>query len=242
MGNPLWSPRGLLFAGSSMVAGILSLGGGAGMAAQESPQRSLQTIGPEAIFKPSSRAVEMDVIQKIQACGTVSARAGDPEHTACVVSIMQQAGASPAAMAFAEMLDGEGYLDSFRKMGKVDLAGVIYPARANTNGEYLLVNGTPRVVHVDDPDNLKHIDLRKDPLYASLVRKFPNLTLWGNGDFKTMQHREGGGQRFVFSLVLLNGCHACEVGGYADIAFDFDQAGSFSGTKLLRLRKAASKT
>ena len=42
---------------------------------------------------------------------------------------------------------------------------------------------------------------------------------------------------FVFSFVLLNGCHACEVGGYAQIAFDFNRAGEFLGTKSLRLSK-----
>jgi hypothetical protein len=33
----------------------------------------------------------------------------------------------------------------------------------------------------------------------------------------------------------LNGSHACEVAGYAQVAFDFSPAGKFLGTKLLRL-------
>ena len=50
-----------------------------------------------------------------------------------------------------------------------------------------------------------------------------------------MQALPGGGQRFIFSFVLLNGCHACELAGHAQVAFDFSAAGRFLGTKLLRL-------
>ena len=84
---------------------------------------------------------------------------------------------------------------------------------------------------------MKRIDIRRDPLYPALVRKFPRLELWGKAYFKAIQPLPGGGHRFVFSFVLLNGCHACEVGGYAHVAFDFNRAGEFLGTKSLRLSK-----
>jgi hypothetical protein len=119
-------------------------------------------------------------------------------------------------------------------MGKVDLGSVEYPTRANDNEEFVLLNGVPRVFHVSY-DNLRGVDITKDPLYPSLLRKFPNLELWGHADFTSMEELSGGGQRFIFALVLLNGCHACEVGGAAHIAFDFDRSGFYQGTKLLRL-------
>ena len=56
-----------------------------------------------------------------------------------------------------------------------------------------------------------------------------------HGTLACGQALPGGGQRFIFSFVLLNGCHACEVAGYARVAFDFSPAGKFLGTKLLRL-------
>ncbi|HEY6324441.1 MAG TPA: hypothetical protein VJA16_23090 [Thermoanaerobaculia bacterium] len=217
------------------LAAILILSGYGTLWAQAA--KALDGIGPQAVFKPPSREAEIGVFQKIQACGAARAGATDSKFVACVVAVLEQAGASPEATAVAALLEGEGYLDSFRKMGKVDLASAAYPIRANDNGEYLLVNGTPRVVRVGDPDNWKRIDIRKDPLYPALVRKYPRLELWGAADFKAMQRLAGGGQRFVFSYVLLNGCHACEVGGYARVAFDFSSAGVFSGTKLLRLSK-----
>lgn len=161
----------------------------------------------------------------------------EPAFVDCVISIMEKAGASARARAFTKLIKGEGYMVSFREMGKVDIVSAFYPFRANDNGELLLVNGTPQVIYVDDPDNVERIDIRKDPLYPSLKRKFPKLELWGHAEFDTMQQRSGGGQRFVFRMVLLNGCHACEVGGHAHIAFDFDSTGKFLGTKLLGLSK-----
>ena len=220
-----------------LLAAILVLCSHGAIWAQNDAGKALDGIVPQAVFRPPSREAEIEVDQKIQACEAPKAGAADSEFVACVLSVLQQAGASPEATAVVALLEGEGYLDSFRKMGKVDLASAAYPRRANDNGEYLLVNGMPRVVHVGDPDNWKRIDIRKDPLYPALVRKYPRLELWGTADFKAMQRLPGGGQRFIFSYVLLNGCHACEVGGYARVAFDFNSAGVFSGTKLLRLSK-----
>jgi WD40 repeat protein len=153
----------------------------------------------------------------------------------CVVSIMRKAGASPSAIEVTRRLKGEGYMDSFREMGKVDLATVFYPFRANDNGTLLLVNGTPQIVDLEDWSQLEKIDITKDPLYPRLLRKYPKLMLWGHPEFETMRPMATRGQRFIFSFVLLNGCHACEVGGYAHIAFDFDSMGRFLGRRLLRL-------
>jgi hypothetical protein len=232
MREPLWPPRASLFFGLLAVGFTLPSNS---WAQDQANKPQLEAIGPQAVFKPTPREVEIGVNEKIQACA--AARGAEPKFVACVVSIMQRAGASPAATAFTTMLKGEGYLDDFRKMGRVDLASVAYPTRANDNEEFLLVNGIPRVVHVDHPENSKHIDIKKDPLYPSLVRKFPNLELGSHADFEAMRRLPGGGQRFVFSLGLLNGCHACKVGSYAQIAFDFDTAGRFLGTRSLGLSK-----
>jgi hypothetical protein len=137
-----------------LLAAILLLSSQGTTWAQEEAGNPLDRIGPQAVFKPPSRDVEIAVFEKIQACGAASAGATDSKFVSCVVSTLQQAGASPEATAFAARLKGEGYLDTFRKMGRVGLASVAYPIRANDNGEYLLVNGMPQVVHVSDPDAL----------------------------------------------------------------------------------------
>lgn len=189
-------------------------------------------IGPRAVFSPR-RDLETKVIEEMQGC-PVAVDAGSPKIE-CVTAILRQAGATPEALAFTTMLGGEGYLASLRQLGKVDLATVVYPLRANENQGFMLVNGSPPTIQVEDFAHLKHIDIRKDALYPTIARKFPRVELWGHADFEAVRALPGGGQRFIFSFVLLNGCHACEVAGYAQVAFDFSAAGRFLGTKLLAL-------
>jgi hypothetical protein len=210
-----------------LLAAAMMLGANESRSAQQAAR-----IGPRAIFS-LSRDVEMKVIEEMQAC-PVAMDDARPKIE-CVTSALRKAGATSEALAFVAMLGGEGYLESFRQMGKVDLATVAYPLRANENEGFMLVNGSPPMVQVEDFVYLKHIDIRKDPLYPAIAEKFPKVELWGHSDFKAMQALPGGGQRFLFRFVLLNGCHACEVAGYALVAFDFRAAGRFLGTKLLGL-------
>jgi len=210
-----------------LLAAVMMLGANESWSAPQAAR-----IGPRAVFSPK-RDLETKVIEEMQSC-PVAVDAGAPKIE-CVISILRQAGATPEALAFTVMLGGEGYLESFRQMGKVDLATVAYPLRANENEGFMLVNGSPPTIQVEDFVHLKHIDIRKDPLYPAIARKFPRVEPWGHADFKAVQALPGGGQRFIFSFVLLNGCHACEVAGYAQVAFDFSAAGGFLGTKLLRL-------
>ncbi len=191
-----------------------------------------EVIGPEAVWNPPQPVWGrmQDECRKYE----------KSQFVECVVSIMRESSAPPQAIAFTKLIKGEGYIDSFREIGTVDLVSVFYPFRANDNGNLLLVNGTPRIVDLEDSQKLKNVDIRKEQLYRSLVRKFPKLELWGHAEFETVQQLSAGGQRFVFSFILLNGCHACEVGGHAHIAYDFDKAGKFLGTKLLRLSEERS--
>lgn len=161
-----------------------------------------------------------------------------PNSVECVASIMKQAGATPQAIAFARMINGDGYMDSFREMGKVDIATAFYPFRANTNGATFLVNGSPSLISLEELDRWGKVDIRTDPLYAGIARRFPDVMLWG-GDpgYVSIQRLAGGGQRLIFAYALLNGCHACDVAGYAQVGFDFDGSGRFLVAKLLRLTR-----
>ncbi|MCI0392477.1 MAG: hypothetical protein MOB07_27410 [Acidobacteria bacterium] len=126
-------------------------------------------------------------------------------------------------------------MDSFREMGRVDLASANNPFRANNNDTLLLVNGAPQVIDLNDWDKLKNIDITRDPLYRSLVRKYPKLELWADAEFVTVKRTPTGGQQFTIKHVLLNGCHACEIGGHAYFSYDFDASGRFLGVRFLRL-------
>jgi hypothetical protein len=171
----------------------------------------------------------------------------------CALEKMKQSGASQESMDFvrelAERKEGEGigWLGEFREMGRVDLGSVEFPFRANTNTAFFLLNGSPSLISTElgctvgggwhQPCQRKGaVDISQDPNYSRLKSQYPNLELWPAGaDFKSAQAKADGGQRFIFSYILVNGCHACYVGNRAEVAFDFDRNGKFTGIKLLKL-------
>ena len=199
-------------------------------------------IGAKAVWTPTKGAQK-----RIADC--------NPTSMQCLTDVMRESRASSQAVQFATLLNhegDEGYMTSFRKMGKVDLVTVIHPFSANTNSAYWLVNGTPPVLetaltgedqeNTDAVDERKRVDIKTQPLYTSLVRRFPKLDVeLSRNTFENMRRLPEGGQEFVFSYALVNGCRACEIGGYAHVGFDFDGAGNFLAAKLLRLSRAHHK-
>jgi len=146
---------------------------------------------------------------------------------------MKRNGASPQAIDFARLKEGE-ILTKFQKMGKVDLAYMELPIRyASYGGSFLLVNGNPSIITVGEA--MQHINLRAD---QALVRKYPKVDFFGGGiDFTKMELLANGGQRFIFAFELKNGCNACEIVGAAIVAYDFDASGRFLGTNLLNFKR-----
>jgi hypothetical protein len=186
-------------------------------------------VGKAAEWAPSSRTIE--VIR--QECD----RKKGPDFGACFVDSMGRAGASPEAAAFARATGNTGYLAHLLERGRVDLAYVQYPFRANENQGWILVNGAPAMIDVDSLGELPKRQLAENPVYLSLKEKFPNIMLFG-GDRDVAKPPEmlvlpTKGQRFVVEYRLLNGCHACERIGGARFAFDFAPDGTFLGSTLL---------
>ncbi|MBA4396564.1 MAG: hypothetical protein C0394_04165 [Syntrophus sp. (in: bacteria)] len=183
--------------------------------------------GPEACWSP-----EATIMGKIRAaCAPLAGTAFE----ACFIDGMQKSGASPQAVAFTKSIGNLGYMQALRKLGPVDIALVVYPFRANENQGFLLINGNPPQIDVDDLSLLSPEGLKKDPRYNRLKRKYPALMLWpgdrSDRDYPLPETRPDGGQRFTVRYRLLNGCHACELAGYAGYAFEFDKTGQFLGTK-----------
>jgi hypothetical protein len=163
-----------------------------------------------------------------------------PDFGKCFVDSMSQAGAPPQAVVFARSTDNTGYLAHFVKMGRVDLAYVHYPFRANENQGWLLVNGDPAMIDVDDLARLPKNQLETNQAYLRIKEKFPNVMLFGGARSlkqpPKMIVQSGKGQRFAVEYRLLNGCHACERVGRAWFAFDFDTDGRLLGTTLLEVQ------
>jgi len=184
-------------------------------------------IGPEACWSP-----EATIMENIRAaCAPLAGTAFE----ACFIEGMQKSGASSGAVGFAKSIGNLGYMEALRKLGPVDIALVAYPFRANENHGFLLLNGNPPQIDVDDLSLLSPVDLKKDPRFNRLKRKYPAIMLWpgdrSDSDYPLPETRPDGGQRFTVRYRLLNGCHACELAGYARYAFEFDKTGQFIGTK-----------
>lgn len=180
-----------------------------------------EPIGPKGVWA-LPEAAWTDCLQKGQ------------DATGCLARIMEQTGATPQALAINKLLEGEGYMEAFQEMGRVDVAVMVFPLRANTNAVTYLVNGSPTLVSSEiEPADLP---LAADPVYAALQKAHPELMFWPTGEGPSAVNTPpGGGQGFVFTYPLLNGCHACAVLGQALLSLDFGPDGSYRGPRLLRV-------
>jgi len=195
--------------------------GAAGLLAQTQGK-----VGPEAVFRPNPEAF-----------GNLTKGGGD------TISAMRKLGASPQAVAFAQANKDKEFLTKFIKFGPVDL-GICeaddYFVFANPQGEsYYLVNGSPRIIAIQDIKYLRHLNLdNNNPWSRSNPR---GMMSFKYTKFEKQVSRPGGGQRFIFGFPIYKGSHAGGIYGYVSVAYDFDTAGQFLGTKLLGSSGARNK-
>ena len=102
----------------------------------------LPPVTPAAVWRPAAGFME----RFHRRCDGRQGAAFD----ACFAAEMAAAGASPAALDFTRRLDNEGFLAALDPTGgRVSVAHVVYPFRANQNEAWLLVNGSPPLIEVD---------------------------------------------------------------------------------------------
>jgi hypothetical protein len=153
----------------------------------------------------------------------------------CMQEIMEQAGASPEAIQFMQYFKGSAYLDDFLEVGRVDIGTVFYPFRANGNVQALLLNGEPRIVHTDDFFDIKNLCSAEAEDFYDL---YPNEWVdFFSNRYEYYHNLPGGGQRFVFSYPIMDGCRACPIVGYAFVAYDFSDLGYFLAPRVLTISK-----
>jgi hypothetical protein len=180
-------------------------------------------IGPDAVFTPASNFVD----DLHQSC---AARSGDALGE-CFLAQMKKAGASPAAMAFTRRTGNLAYLSALREAGNVDVALAVYPFRANENEVWLLVNGKPPLIDVEDTASVQKL-LEPDAVYRGLKLQNPKVSVFPRSikdGPRVLPAKQG--QRFAVPFDLKD-CHACKPVGYAAVAYVFDAAGNFVGPEL----------
>jgi predicted secreted protein len=160
-----------------------------------------------------------------------------PQLGKCFASLMKESGASPEALAFTGCMGNEAWLRAFRKKGRVDVAYLTYPFRANENQGVLLVNGDPSLIDVDNLALSTQAELKQDLTYGALAKRYPDISLWPGDRYGTetpvAETLEKGHLRIYVDYLLRNGCHACEKVGSVVFAFDFNSGGNFLGNRLM---------
>ena len=190
---------------------------------ESTPIMTSPGFGPEAVWNINGN------ISQFHDCFNNSSTSID-----CVIALMQSTGASSQAIAFTRLLQGIAFMSSFKEFGIVDLAEITYPNRANNNVEHVLLNGNPLLVYVEDG---YHVDLTHDSNYPALQQRYPQIQIeGGENSFINMEQNSQGGQRFIFSFALVDGCHACQTDKSAYIAFDFESTGQFDGMNLTEIK------
>jgi hypothetical protein len=185
-------------------------------------------IGPAAVFTPGPTFLA-------RFHETCDAKSG-PAFGECFVAQMAKAGASPAAIAFARSTGNLGYLREFRESGRVDVAQVEYPFRANESQAWLLVNGNPPMLDVGETEPIRKL-LEGNPVYKNLRGPYPKIAVFlrsTQSGPRALGRKDG--QRFAVVYDLRDGCRACKSVGFAPVAFDFDAEGRLVGRELGQVR------
>ena len=192
-------------------------------------------IGPSAVWQMPAQFM------------TTAHAACDPSSSsssafiACLISQMQKAGAPADGVQFTRLLYKEshgefGVMTGFHDEGPVAFAWITYPLRANTNYGFLLLNGQPRILNVEDLKLLDEKTMKQSAQFHDLKGQFPNVNLWpGDRDgqiWPNSQSGPNGGMQFTVSYPLRNGCHACASAGQAIFNWNFDATGKFVGTSF----------
>jgi hypothetical protein len=206
-------------AGLALLLGVLAI-----------PAAAAERVTQAAVWQPPPSFI--DDFHKL------CAGLGGTAFADCFVRAMAQAGAPPAALAFARWREGEAYLEGLEHTGNgpVALAHVVYPYRANENSAWVFVNGRPDWIDVDDFARLPQKALPENAEYRAIFARHPRVMLWPGGRGATgprPQPLPGGGERFVVAYRLQDFCHACAIVGKARYAFAFDRGGKFLGARLV---------
>src|SRR6202049_4346175 len=165
----------------------------------------------------------------------------------CFAEEMKKAGASAAAVEFSKQLGEPGFVRDFRAAGAVDIAYVLYPYRANENQSWLIVNGTPPVIDVDNSKlvTIAARALKNNATYTALARAHPDASPWPGDRYSpetpVVEMGANGGVHIIVNYRLGEKCRSCPVLGHAWYSFEFDAKGIFAGARLMAISLTRDK-
>jgi hypothetical protein len=195
-------------------------------------------VGEEAIWNAGPE----DLTAIGQAC-----KMTDPErYRDCFIEQMGEY-ASSDAVAFTQMIASQksrrlGYLAGLKESGLVDLGYVIYSDSGSPHQGWMLMNGVPALINLDDVTMLPKSAMGKDAQYVALRQTHPHMQLAVNDEQRKadtspqIERQPGEAERFLVPYSLQDSaCAGCAPLAQAIFGFDFNEAGKFLGIKFLRL-------
>lgn len=167
----------------------------------------------------------------------------------CLSDFMEKNGASSQAVAFAREIrdklsrpnfERHAYAEQVTHFGPVSMVKVVFPFENQgiENEDYLLLSPNRAIT---DPNNSQFTGFNssfapsKQAAFSQLLISFPNALVWPVPDFDHDEKLNQDGRRLVFKYPILNGCHACDLIGWAKFAFDFDAEGQFMGASVYQV-------
>jgi hypothetical protein len=207
--------------------------------AQASAPRILGRVDQDFVWSP-----RVNVVPAIDACA-IKMHAESTEQ-ACLLRAMRADGASSEAIAFTQWYytfsEGDSaFIDRLVKprFGRVSIAQIELPGRANTNWIYIFVNGMPAAINPEEAFTTK-LPWTKNAAFLAIKRVHPNAGVFPNEDLVGESAGPSGGQRFTIAAPIVDGCHACARVGIVYLAFDFGPLGSARGTTMTAAHRCPS--
>ncbi len=201
----------------------------------EASEESDEQIGSSAVWNPS----QGDLAQIRKVCGPQATG-----YNQCFIEQMGNLGASPDAVSFTQTFADQNHgviavLQGFRPVDAVDLGYAFFPGGADFSERWLLLNGIPEIIDVDDLSLLPLAEMQRDPVYVALHSRYPRVALFdGDRANGVMPHAESlsdGGQRFLIDYPLKDQCRACATVGQATFAFTFDPTGRLTEVEFVKV-------
>jgi len=194
--------------------------------------RSRLQVSAASVWHPNSAALKAI---RSECSQTDTSRYGE-----CFLKGMEERSASASAVAFARTLqnsskEGVGYMKDFTEGGHVAVAQVVFPGREASREAWLLVNGDPSPIDVDDLALLPMADVRSDIVFQEIRRTYARVSVFGDSRSEAsppLVPRAAEAQEFLVNYALRDGCPACKRVGSAQFAFDFEGNGKFEGVSL----------
>jgi hypothetical protein len=192
-------------------------------------------VSSSAVWSPESD----DLAEISQACSDVG------DYPRCFLDQMESF-ASSEAFFFSKSLVQQspsrtGYLKELHEAGIVDVGVVAYPNSGELSQGWMLLNGTPAIVDVDDIGRLPQAAMKKDSLFKALESKHSQISLVvdpeqrKDGTMPQILNLDGGRERFLVDYSLKTPCPSCQTIAHASFAFDFDATGKLLGVQFIKV-------